>query len=271
MIGLALLVLICGNVKVSTGAAAADQREAFSKEIRPLVQQYCLGCHSTEKHKGSLDLERFTTLSHIRRDVKPWVQMMEMVESEEMPPEGKKQPTADERRRLVGWVRGFLDEEARTRAGDPGYVPLRRLSNAEYNYTMRDLTGVDLQPAREFPADGAAGEGFTNAAEALVDVSPTLLAKYMAAAKDVAAHAVLLRDGIRFSAARTQSDWTNEIINSLRSFYGEFTADGKLPLGPYLMASVRYRDKLLKNEMTVETVAARRRSTRSIWGCCGHR
>jgi hypothetical protein len=26
--------------------------------------------------------------------------------------------------------------------------------------TIRDLTGVDLRPAREFPADGAAGEVF---------------------------------------------------------------------------------------------------------------
>ena len=51
-------------------------------------------------------------------------------------------------------------------------MPLRRLSNAEFDYTIRDLTGVDLKPTREFPADGAAGEGFTNAAEALTDISP---------------------------------------------------------------------------------------------------
>ena len=43
--------------------------------------------------------------------------------------------------------------------GDPGPVVLRRLSNAEYNYTISDLTGLDLDPTREFPIDGAAGEG----------------------------------------------------------------------------------------------------------------
>jgi hypothetical protein len=37
----------------------------------------------------------------------------------------------------------MLDAEARARAGDPGLVPLRRLSNAEYDATIRDLTGVD--------------------------------------------------------------------------------------------------------------------------------
>ena len=54
-------------------------------------------------------------------------------------------------------------------------VVLRRLSNTEYTYTLRDLTGVaSLEPAREFPIDGAAGEGFTNTGNALV-MSPALL------------------------------------------------------------------------------------------------
>jgi hypothetical protein len=91
-----------------------------------------------------------------------------------------------------------LGEEARStslalaNAGDPGPVVLRRLSNHEYTYTLRDLTGVDsLDPAREFPVDGAAGEGFTNAGAALV-MSPALLTKYLDAAKEVAAHLVLV-------------------------------------------------------------------------------
>src|SRR6185503_16008804 len=123
-------------------------------------------------------------------------------EAEEMPPKEKPQPTAAERKRLVDWTRTFLDAEARARAGDPGDIPLRRLTNAEYDNTIRDLTGVDLRPAREFPADGAAGEGFTNAAEALTDISPTLLSKYLNAAKDIADRAVLLPDGFRFSPSK---------------------------------------------------------------------
>jgi hypothetical protein len=125
-------------------------------------------------------------------------------------------------------------------------VPLRRLSNAEYNYTIRDLTSVDLQPAREFPADGAAGEGFTNAAEALSDMSPTLLNKYFNAAKDIADHAVFLPDGFRFSPAKTRRDWTDESLAALRKVYGEFTSDmdGRLPLRSYLLATIRHRGLL---------------------------
>ena len=221
-----------------------------------MLRQYCLACHSTEKHKGDLDLERFATLADVRKEVKPWQAMVEQVEAGEMPPKGKPQPSDAERAALIGWVRAFLDSEAAARAGDPGFVPMRRLSNAEYDYTIRDLTGIDLRPAKQFPADGAAGEGFTNAAEALVDMSPTLLNKYLLAAKDIAAHAVLLPDGFRFSANKTRQDWSDEIVTSIKQFYAGFTSDGKLPLQPYLAATLTHRDAILAGKVTVEQVAA---------------
>ena len=85
--------------------------------------------------------------------------IVERLEGGDMPPdEAKKKPTPRERESVVGWIRAFRALEAERNAGDPGVVPIRRLSNAEYNYTVRDLTGVDIRPAREFPVDGAAGE-----------------------------------------------------------------------------------------------------------------
>ncbi|QDU23103.1 DUF1592 domain-containing protein [Urbifossiella limnaea] len=247
------LVLAVG----STPSAQPQPPAADFDAVRPLLKTYCLNCHSADKKKGSLDLERFATPADIRKEVKVWEQVAEQVEAGEMPPTGRPQPTADERKRLVAWVRGFLDAEARARAGDPGFVPLRRLSNAEFDYTIRDLTGVDLRPAREFPADGAAGEGFTNAAEALSDISPALFAKYLNAAKMMADHAVLLPDGFRFSPATTRRDWTDEATAALRRFYaGVAPPGGKLNPTPYLAASVKHRDKLLAGTTTVEAVAA---------------
>jgi hypothetical protein len=116
---------------------------------------------------------------------------------------------------------------------------------------------VDLRPTREFPSDGAAGEGFTNAAEALTDVSPALLTKYLDAARDVAAHAVLLPDGFRFSPARTRRDWTDEETARLREFYAAYAPDGRLPLAPYLAATVRPRDALLAGRVTPAEVATK--------------
>src|SRR5207249_11772332 len=115
---------------------------------------------------------------------------------------------------------------ARARAGDPGPVVLRRLSNAEYTYTIRDLTGVEsLDPAREFPVDSASGEGFMNVGNSLV-MSPSLVTKYLDAGKEIAAHAVLLPDGICFSPKCSGRDWTEELLAEIRATYREFTDNG---------------------------------------------
>jgi hypothetical protein len=244
---LPVLVLAFGLVITPHGRTEptpAELKTEFTKDIRPVLQKYCLGCHSTKSKKGSLDLERFGSTDDIRKDVKPWQGMVEQIETGEMPPKDRPQPSDAEKKKLIAWVKSFLDAEARANVGDPGRVPLRRLSNAEFDYTIRDLTGVDLKPTREFPADGAAGEGFTNAAEALTDISPALLTKYLAAAKDLADHAVFLPDGFRFSKGKTRRDWTDEQTAKLREFYGRFSGDGKLNFTPYIAATVKHRAEL---------------------------
>ena len=74
----------------------------------------------------------------------------------------------------------------------------RRLSNAEYDHTVRDLTGVDIRPTREFPVDPANEAGFDNSAESLT-MSPALVKKYLEAARRVADHLVLKPDGFAFA------------------------------------------------------------------------
>lgn len=254
-------LLLAMSVVRLTGAPQvqpANLAGQYEKEVRPLLKQFCLSCHSTKAQKGDLDLEKFASLDQVRKDVKPWQAAVEMLENGEMPPKKSPQPSVQQRQKVVTWVRGMLQAEARTRAGDPGRVVLRRLSNAEYNYTIRDLTGLDLQPARDFPADGAAGEGFTNAGDALV-VSPAFLSKYLAAAKEVAAHAVLLPDGLRFSPSKTRRDWTDEAVTSIRQFYAQTTSDGRLPLTPYLVALFRHREKLKSGVITLDEIARQER------------
>ena len=92
--------------------------EKFTAVVQPLLKKYCLACHSTKAKKGSLDLERFDSVAQVRKGLKPWQQTIEMLETGEMPPKEKPQPTADERKQLVAWIRTFLDTEARVTSGD---------------------------------------------------------------------------------------------------------------------------------------------------------
>ena len=245
---------------IAVGAAEVPLTgEYFEQSIRPMLATYCLKCHSTEKQKGDLDLEQFAALPQVRKHPKIWQGVIEQIGLGEMPPKEKPQPSAADKEKLVTWAQAVLDEIGRSRAGDPGPVVLRRLSNAEYTYTVRDLTGVDsLDPAREFPVDGAAGEGFMNTGQSLV-MSPALLTKYLDAAKDIARHAVLLPDGLRFSTKTTRRDWTEELLAQIRAFYRKHTdagsgtkvnlqgiifdtnEGGRLPLEPYLAALLAER------------------------------
>jgi len=253
-----------------TGSAASAD---FEKEIRPILSEYCLKCHSTEKQKGDIDLERFSSPAEVKKDPQTWLDLLEQLRNKEMPPKEKPQMSAEQKQRLTAWAEGMLDEVALASAGDPGPVVLRRLSNSEYLYTIRDLTGVEtLNPTKEFPIDGAAGEGFDNAGAALV-MSSSLLGKYFDAAKEIAGHAVLLPDGIRFSAGQTSRDWTDEILGRIRAFYEPYcdsggtmavnlqglkfdtNAGGRLPIERYITVLLRHREELQRGEPSIAQVA----------------
>jgi hypothetical protein len=257
---LLLLVVCAPGSTLLRGQIAKDETFAqFDASIKPLLGQYCAKCHSAEKHKGDVNFEQFVSLSEIRRQPKIWQLAFEQITTGDMPPADKPQPTAAERERLTAWIRSQLGEMAAARAGDPGPVVLRRLSNAEYTATLRDLTGVPtLDPAREFPIDGAAGEGFMNTGNALV-MSPSLLTKYLDAGKDVASHAVLLPDGVRFSSKATRRDWADQLLGEIKGFYGRFTdADGKIPLAKYLAATLECREALVSGKILPAQAATER-------------
>ncbi|WP_395716670.1 DUF1592 domain-containing protein [Prosthecobacter sp.] len=208
---------------IKTTAFCLVFSSANAADTRAILQTYCLNCHSTEKQKGDLDLEA----SDIQKEPHVWENVLDQMQLGEMPPKKEKQLSAAEKKQLTDWVRGTLDQIALANAGDPGPVVLRRLSNMEYTYTLRDLTGVEsLDPAREFPVDGAAGEGFTNAGAALV-MSPALLTKYLDAAKEVAAHAVFTPHGMRWSASTSSQDWTDEVLARIRGIYAKHTTSGE--------------------------------------------
>lgn len=245
--------------KAQTPVVAFDDlSDRFTSETLPIVKRHCLGCHSTEKMEGDLDLERFAGLADVRKEPELWRHAMEQILEGEMPPKNRKRPTEAEKSAVIGWIREYLHAEALANAGDPGPVLLRRLTNTEFDNTIRDLTGFDLKPTREFPADGAAGEGFTNVGEALV-MSPALLEKYLEAAKSVASHLVLLPDGLKFSASSTPADWTNEYLDAIRKFYHsrtdpvghtrvklqglewETNAGGRIPVTIFLQALIELR------------------------------
>ncbi len=259
----ALKLALLTTLGIATTCASAGSRDRFVSETRPMLETFCFECHNAEKQKGDLDLSRFNSADDVVRESKVWEGVIEQLLVGEMPPKDRPQPTDEQRGRLIDRITTTLHDGARAVAGDPGPVVLRRLNNAEYTWTIRDLTGVPfLDPAREFPADSAGGEGFMNTGQVLV-MSPALLTKYLDAAKGVAQHAVLLPDGIRFSASDSDRDWTDETLVRIREFYTRHgvevvDAAGRIPLESYLRATIAERRTLRSNPKAVRRIAESR-------------
>ena len=250
---------------------------AFAQSQPPadFLKTHCLTCHSEKERKGELSLEPLLVPDPTGKHAQLWRKVADAIDTGEMPPKEAKQPGKVALVAFRKAVADRLDAMARARAGDPGQVVLRRLNNAEYTHTIRDLTGVALDPVKEFPADNAAGEGFTNTGDAMA-MSPALLGKYLEAAKDVARHAVMVPDGIAFSPYTTQRDWTEEKLKAIRDFYARHSttggatavnlqgikfdtnAGGRLPLEAYLTATIAEREALRKGEKSIAQVAAAR-------------
>jgi mono/diheme cytochrome c family protein len=268
-------------VTASRGLAAEAAGSAGFAAAQPLLARYCIDCHAGDAPEGEVNLSFTHDAATLGKHAKLLQRVEDMVTSGQMPPPESDQPTDEERRALGDWLRAFLAAEALAHAGDPGRVVLRRLNNAEYTHTIRDLTGVDsLDPVKEFPADGGAGEGFTNTGQSLV-MSPSLATKYLDAAKGIAAHTVLLPDSLRFSAGDSRRDFADEAVARIKQFYARYTQpldaaaaaaqqtvkqgikldtghDGFLPVEKYLLATLAERERLGQGGDMIAAVARER-------------
>ena len=249
-LALPVLLALASTVGIAPGlsaSASSDREDArrldgqFSATVRPFLKSYCIPCHGKEKPEAQLDLTGDGSLAAVLHDDAHWSKVLDKVVSNQMPPSSAdKQPSPAQRAAVVAWIRVEQQYLARTRVdtGDPGPVLARRLSNAEYDYTIRDLTGVDLQPTREFPVDPANPEGFDNTGESLT-LSGALMKKYAQAAKDISDHLVLTSTGLEFapSPALVETDRDKFCILRIVDFYKQQPTD----FADYFEAAWRYR------------------------------
>jgi len=224
-------VLLLFLSALTVRAAQSDPTELglerrFVKTVRPFLLSYCISCHSGEKAMAQFDLGQYSNLGTVVQDHRHWSLVLEKLTAKQMPPPQARQPASNARQMVIAWVDAVLKNEARRNAGDPGLVLARRLSNAEYNYTIRDLTGVDIRPTREFPVDPANPAGFDNSGESLA-MSPALLNKYLQAAREVANHLVLKPGGLAFAPhpMLVETDRDKYCVSQIVNFYQQQATD----------------------------------------------
>ena len=132
--------------KLVTPEALIDQK------VKGTMDKFCVPCHSGKQPSAGLDLTEYKTVAQMVKARATWDKVATSISTKHMPPMGMPQPTDEERSVVAQWVQSTLTS-AVCDVKEPGRVTLRRLNRAEYNNTVRDLLGVDIKPADDFPSD----------------------------------------------------------------------------------------------------------------------
>jgi len=130
---------------------------------------------------GDINLVDLKTPGTFDADREIWEKALSKLRTGEMPPPNLPRPKAADVAAAAKFLEAEFARQDRTANPDPGRVTARRLNRTEYNNTIRDLLGVDIRPADNFPSDETAF-GFDNISDALT-LSPVLLEKYLYAAE----------------------------------------------------------------------------------------
>ena len=125
-----------------TGAIrAAEPFDAF-------LETHCIKCHGPEKEKGDLRIDQLSRDFKLGADTHHWAEMMEQVNSGEMPPKKEKKPTQAEMSAFVTSLDSRIKEGRAARMAARPAVSHYRLSRKEYQNTVYDLLGVRYDPAK---------------------------------------------------------------------------------------------------------------------------
>lgn len=166
-------------------AASAHAAVDFKQAVQLYLDEHCLKCHDEDVQKGDF---RIDTLSpKVGHENNPqWLEIMERINSGEMPPKKeKKQPTAEESAKVVEWIAARMKEGEAARMASRAKVTYNRLTRDEYVNTVRDLIGVEYDakdPGNLL--DDPEWHGFERIGSVLT-LSPSNIEKYLAAAETI--------------------------------------------------------------------------------------
>ena len=176
-----VVVLAFATLSTSSVSMAWDEID-FENQIKPILQDYCFGCHGDGAEEGGISFDEIFESENKRHIQETWHRVLKQLRAELMPPIEEDQLTADQIKTVESWIiRSALKLDPENPA--PGRLTVRRLNRVEYRNTIRDLLGVDYDTNDKFPADDT-GHGFDNISDVL-SISPLLLEKYFNAAQEL--------------------------------------------------------------------------------------
>lgn len=179
---LSIAVVCCSLGLLASNCAAADET-LFEKDIRPILQSHCVRCHGPEVQEGNVRLDTLAVdLIEDRIATEHWQEVLNVLQASEMPPEGELHLSPEQLQKVTDWVSSSIKQALDARRKSDGRVVMRRLNRVEYQYTMLDLLGLEMDYARDLPPDAMSADGFRNNGQSL-QMSPLQFEYYLATAR----------------------------------------------------------------------------------------
>ena len=172
----------------ATPVASAD--DGYESHVRPFFEAHCFKCHGPEKSKGELTLHTLDRDLAAGRGIDRWEDVLDALRSGAMPPEDEPQPDESKRQAVTDWITGGLQAYVEKESQEAPATTARRLTNFEYENTMRDLLGIDLDLIDELPQDPVKPYHFNNTAEFML-LGPEQIDRYLEAARRAFASAIV--------------------------------------------------------------------------------
>ena len=142
--------------------SASDAPATFDKQVAPIMEEYCIGCHGPDKQKNDLRIDTLNRDFINGRDTETWHDILDVLNLGDMPPEDEPQPTETERQAIVDWITTKMIHAIDEKRSTGGLGVLRRLTRYEYNNTMTELLGIELDYASDLPPETNSHDGFQN-------------------------------------------------------------------------------------------------------------
>lgn len=174
---------------VNSPKSVKAKTSEYARDIQPLLAKHCIGCHGAKQQKGMLRLDTLDS-TFAGASAETWHDVMNRLNLGEMPPKEATPIDSAARRKLVRWIREGLDRVARERKGTGNQTVIRRLTRYEYNNTLRDLLGIDMDFAADLPPEPSSADGFKNNGAAL-GMSPLQIEYYLKAARSALDKAIV--------------------------------------------------------------------------------
>ena len=169
---LCLFLVITGKIVAEDNVKAvtthAKSEHAYQNDVLPVLKKHCFDCHGKESPEGGVNLQELSRdLVADRRAAEVWQEVLNEVFAGKMPPEETTHMTAEETQTLTTWVSTKINEAVNTRQQTDGRVILRKMNRQEYQNTMQDLMGVEMDFVRDLPPDAVSSDGFRNDGQSL--------------------------------------------------------------------------------------------------------